>query len=124
MLSADILSGTANPRNLHVDDSMFSNFSRTPRTCGSTFTNYAGIPLNCISTLSNCMRMLRNCRRMLANYIAKIPNKIAQIPAIGGQSRPFVGGFAALPQKSFATSVTALPPDVRRWLRPARKHFI
>ena len=53
MLPADIRSRTTNPFNLPVDDCMFSNFIRTQLTCGSTLTNYASMPLNCIRTLSN-----------------------------------------------------------------------
>ncbi|MDX6446934.1 MAG: hypothetical protein QOH71_4008 [Blastocatellia bacterium] len=89
MVPADIRSRTTNPLNLPVDDCMFSNFIRTPLTCGSTLTNYASMPLNCIRTLSNCtctlsncMQMLPNCKRVRSNYIAKNPNKTAQIFAI------------------------------------------
>jgi hypothetical protein len=123
------------PCQLPVQGCMFSNFIRTPPTCGCTSINYASMPLNCIRplpnctrtlsnymrtlpnytcTLSTCKQLLRNCKRKFPNYIAKNPNKTAQISAICRRNPP-------LPRFSLIfclTWQTTLLESARFWLAP------
>jgi hypothetical protein len=113
--ASQLVRSANHPPKFPVDGCMFSNFIRTPLTCGSTSTNYASMPLNCTRTLSNCtrtlsnymrtppncmcalsncMQMLPNCKRVRSNCIAKNLNKTAQILAICRRNRPFPRGLA------------------------------